>query len=202
MPVYIRFHHSLTSGNGEPELKWSSTKVFTVDANGKPVYDFTIMDQMFDSLKQAGGRPMERLATASTGEVLIDEIRKSSITGSPDVDALATQDGKQAAVLVWNYEDNDVPARGSSVEVRVNGIPADIGRVLLQHYRIDDSPSNAYTVWKGMGSPQKPSAEQFVELQAAGQLQDSPVWLDVHDGAISVPVTVPRQSVSLPHLSW
>jgi len=154
--------------------------------------------------RMAGLMSGDRVVTTSTGEIAIDDILKSSVTGSPDVDALATHDGKQAAVLVWNYEDNDVPAQGSSVKVHVNGIPADVSRVLLQHYRIDDSHSNAYTVWKGMGSPQKPSPEQFSTLHAAGQLQmlDSPVWLDVQDGAVSVAVTMPRQSVSLMHLSW
>lgn len=49
-PVYIRTHHLLTSGNGVPELKWSSSNVFRLDANGKPVYDFTITDQTFDAL--------------------------------------------------------------------------------------------------------------------------------------------------------
>jgi len=154
--------------------------------------------------RMAGLMSGDRVVTTSTGEITIDDILKSSVTGSPDVDALATHDGKQAAVLVWNYEDNDVPAQGSSVKVHVNGIPADVSRVLLQHYRIDDSHSNAYTVWKGMGSPQKPSPEQFSTLHAAGQLQmlDSPVWLDVQDGAVNVAVTMPRHSVSLMHLSW
>jgi xylan 1,4-beta-xylosidase len=58
VPVYIRAHHLLTSGNGVPELKWSSSNVFTLDANGKPVYDFTITDQTFDEFKKAGVRPM------------------------------------------------------------------------------------------------------------------------------------------------
>src|SRR5436305_7806910 len=40
VPVYIRAHHLLTSGNGVPELKWSSTNAFTLDANGKPGDDF------------------------------------------------------------------------------------------------------------------------------------------------------------------
>src|SRR5260221_13803022 len=53
VPVYIRAHHLLTSGDGVAELKWSSSNVFTLDANGKPVYDFTITDQTFDAFKQA-----------------------------------------------------------------------------------------------------------------------------------------------------
>ena len=36
----------------------SSSNVFTLDANGKPVYDFTITDQTFDAYKAAKVRPM------------------------------------------------------------------------------------------------------------------------------------------------
>src|SRR5258707_1660322 len=61
VPVYIRAHHLLTSGNGVAELKWSSSNVFTLDANGKPVYDFTITDQTFDEFQKAGVRPMVEL---------------------------------------------------------------------------------------------------------------------------------------------
>ena len=61
VPIYIRAHHLLTSGDGEAELKWSSTNVYTEDANGKPVYDFTILDGIFDEYKAAGVRPMVEL---------------------------------------------------------------------------------------------------------------------------------------------
>src|SRR5882762_8559773 len=61
VPVYIRAHHLLTSGNGVAELKWSSSNIYTLDANGKPVYDFTITDQTFDEYKRAGVRPMVEL---------------------------------------------------------------------------------------------------------------------------------------------
>ena len=32
VPVHIRAHHLLTSGDGTPELKWSSTNVYREDA--------------------------------------------------------------------------------------------------------------------------------------------------------------------------
>ena len=35
VPVYIRAHHLLTSGDGTPELKWSSTGVYREDAQGQ-----------------------------------------------------------------------------------------------------------------------------------------------------------------------
>jgi hypothetical protein len=60
-PVYIRAHHLFTSGDGVARLKWSSSNVFTLDANGKPVYDFTVLDQIFDVYHAAGVRPMVEL---------------------------------------------------------------------------------------------------------------------------------------------
>src|SRR3984885_9897399 len=61
VPVYIRAHHLLTSGNGVAELKWSSSNVFVLDPNGKPVYDFTITDQTCDEFQKAGVRPLVEL---------------------------------------------------------------------------------------------------------------------------------------------
>lgn len=61
VPVYIRAHHLLTSGDGVPQLKWSSTNVYSEDATGKPVYDFRLLDGIFDAYKAAGVRPMVEL---------------------------------------------------------------------------------------------------------------------------------------------
>lgn len=56
-PVYVRTHNLLTSGNGEPALKWGSTNAYTEDANGRPVYDWTIIDRIFDTYRDAGVIP-------------------------------------------------------------------------------------------------------------------------------------------------
>jgi xylan 1,4-beta-xylosidase len=92
----------------------------------------------------------------------------------------------------------------ASVGVTIGGIPKGVQRVLLEHYRIDDTHSNAYTVWQKMGSPQNPSAEQYAELQAAGHLEllSSPVWLDVKEGNVSIPTELPHLAISLLRLSW
>ena len=58
VPVTIRVHHLLTSGDGVPDLKWSSTNVYREDADGRPIYDFTILDGIFDAYQQAGVRPL------------------------------------------------------------------------------------------------------------------------------------------------
>src|SRR5438067_10598755 len=51
-PVYVRAHNLLTSGDGTPALKWGSTNAYTVDAAGRPRYDWTIVDRIFDTYVQ------------------------------------------------------------------------------------------------------------------------------------------------------
>lgn len=57
-PVYVRTHNLLTSGDGTAALKWGSTNVYTEDASGKPVYDWTILDRIFDAYRDSGVRPL------------------------------------------------------------------------------------------------------------------------------------------------
>jgi xylan 1,4-beta-xylosidase len=86
----------------------------------------------------------------------------------------------------------------------VAGLPAEGRKIMVRHYRIDQSHSNSYTVWKAMGSPQNPTPEQSVALKAAGQLQllESPRWVESKGGAVNLTFAMPGQSVSLVELSW
>ncbi len=56
-PVYIRAHSMLSTGDGSLALKWGSTNAYTEDANGKPVYDWTIVDRIFDTYTKAHAKP-------------------------------------------------------------------------------------------------------------------------------------------------
>jgi xylan 1,4-beta-xylosidase len=55
--VYFRTHNLLTSGDGTPALKWGSTGVYREDAQGHAVYDWTILDRIFDTYRQRKVRP-------------------------------------------------------------------------------------------------------------------------------------------------
>ena len=57
-PAYFRAHSLLVTGDGTPALKWGSTNAYTEDASGKPIYDWTIVDRIFDTYLQAKGKPM------------------------------------------------------------------------------------------------------------------------------------------------
>ena len=56
-PVHDRTHNLLTSGDGTPALKWGSTNAFNRDTSGKPVYNWTIIDKIFDTYKATGVIP-------------------------------------------------------------------------------------------------------------------------------------------------
>jgi len=61
VPVYVRTHNLLTSGDGTPALKWGSTNVYTEDANGNPVYNWNIIDSIFDTYIQRGMKPIAEI---------------------------------------------------------------------------------------------------------------------------------------------
>lgn len=54
--VYFRAHNLLTSGDGTPDFKWGSTNIYT-ETDGKPVYDFTIIDRIIDTYLARGIHP-------------------------------------------------------------------------------------------------------------------------------------------------
>jgi len=55
--VFFRAHSLLVTGEGTHGLKWGSTNAYTEDANGNPVYDWTIVDRIFDTYRKNGVRP-------------------------------------------------------------------------------------------------------------------------------------------------
>ncbi len=57
-PAHVRVHNLLTTGDGSASMKWGSTNVYTEDAQGKAVYNWTILDRIFDSFRSAGIKPL------------------------------------------------------------------------------------------------------------------------------------------------
>jgi len=59
--VYFRSHNLLCTGDGTPALKWGSTNAYTEDAQGRPVYDWAILDRIFDTYLSRGLRPYAQI---------------------------------------------------------------------------------------------------------------------------------------------
>jgi xylan 1,4-beta-xylosidase len=55
--VYFRTHNLLNTGDGTPALKWGSTNAYSEAADGSPIYDWTILDGIFDTYLANGVRP-------------------------------------------------------------------------------------------------------------------------------------------------
>lgn len=60
-PAYFRAHSLLVTGDGKPALKWGSTNAYTEDAQGNPIYDWTIVDRIFDTYRDAGAKPFAQI---------------------------------------------------------------------------------------------------------------------------------------------
>jgi xylan 1,4-beta-xylosidase len=154
--------------------------------------------------RMAGLMQGERVKVESTGNVELSAMLREGVRGAPDIDALAVRSDHDISVLAWNYHDYDIPELDAKVQLNMAGIPVNTKRVLLRHYRIDQTHSNAYTMWKQFGSPQNPTPEQYVALQAAGRLQqlESPIRIEIHEGATKLDFVLPRQAISLVQLGW
>jgi xylan 1,4-beta-xylosidase len=59
--AYFRTHNLLNTGDGTPALKWGSTNAYTEDSQGRPIYDWTILDRIFDTYLQRGLRPYAQI---------------------------------------------------------------------------------------------------------------------------------------------
>jgi xylan 1,4-beta-xylosidase len=145
-----------------------------------------------------------RLSVESDHAVTLDEILKDGVRSRPDVSALASIDKDRLCVLAWHYHDDDVPGPEAEVELTASGLPLANGEARLEHFRIDDEHSNAYAVWRRMGSPERPTSEQLAELEEAGRLAaaEGPRTLRVENGRAALQFRLARQAVALLVLTW
>ena len=151
---------------------------------------------VFRMFSHMGGR---RVAAKSSGAIPLDDILKRGVSGAPDVGALASLDTNSLCVMVWHYHDDDLPGADAKVELNVDHLPDGTGEWKLSHYRIDANHSNAFTEWKGLGSPTAPNEAQYARMQKAGQLAElgTPEIIRAQNGKAMISFRLPRQAVSL-----
>jgi xylan 1,4-beta-xylosidase len=61
VPVYVRAHNLMTSGDGSYALKWGSTGMYSEDKDGNPIYNWTIVDQIFDTYIERKMKPLAQI---------------------------------------------------------------------------------------------------------------------------------------------
>ncbi|CAH0260545.1 Beta-xylosidase [Pedobacter sp. Bi27] len=158
----------------------------------KPVLNvFRMFGQMKGNRVEATSNRMYNL-----NSILDSSIRKPQT----DIGVLATKAEKTAAVMLWNYHDEDKADSKDVVSILLKKLPAKM--VTITEYRIDTENSNSYSEWKKMGSPQNPDAKQIAALEKSGQLKmiGKPRKFDTTGGAFEMELA--RQGVALLKLDW
>jgi xylan 1,4-beta-xylosidase len=138
--------------------------------------------------------------TESSGALPLEEIVEHSATAAPDVNAVATRNGHEVDVLVWNYHDADVAAPPALIHLVVDGLHGKAATA--DEFRVDATHGNAYRVWQQMGSPAHPTADQTRLLEKAAALEQSVAdhEIPVSKGKAAVDLVIPRQGVVLVRL--
>lgn len=169
----------------------------TLASNGldKPVLN------VFRMFSQMRGK---RLPVESDHAVKLEDMLQSGVRGQPDVSGLAAMDKDGLSVMLWHYHDDDVAGPAAEVTLTITGLDHPMQNAKVEEFRIDEEHSNAFAAWKRMGSPQKPTPEQYAQLEKSGKLAAlgpvENVRLEKANNTISI--MLPRQAVSLLQLSW
>lgn len=164
----------------------------------KPVLNVFRMLGMLGSGPISPAKPgAEWIAVESGAALPLRQILDHSVTAAPDVNAVATRNGREIDVLLWNYHDADVPAPPAAIHLSIDGLATK--SVTASEFRMDAAHSNAYRVWQQMGSPAHPSPDQLAQLEKAAQLEQtiSAQPLPVRAGQAALDLTLPRQGVVL-----
>ncbi len=139
-----------------------------------------------------------RLNVRSNADPGLEEVRAHGLRAAPDVSAVASLQGGRLSVLLWHYHDDDLPGPEAAIELSVTNLPWKDGVAREQHFRIDSTHSNSFEFWKRLGSPAKPTPEQYAQLEKAAALALLETrTLRVEHGTLSRHLKLPRQAVSL-----
>jgi len=140
LPVYLRTHNLLTTGNGIPALKWSSTNAYTEDSKGNPIYSWKILDSIFDAYISRKTKPLVEVG-----------FMPEALSVKPESDRYqTTPDGKKVYHYTgWNYPPKDYQKFAALVYQWVLHSVARYGKKEVEswYWEIWNEPDISY--WKG-----------------------------------------------------
>jgi xylan 1,4-beta-xylosidase len=98
--VYFRAHNLLNTGDGTPAFKWGSTNAYTETKDGKPIYDWTIVDRIIDTYRERGIRPYLQIG-------FMPEALSSAPAGTPYQHSWRPGFAYDLIVTGWAYPPKD-----------------------------------------------------------------------------------------------
>ncbi len=139
--IFFRAHNLLCTGDGTPALKWGSTGIYTEDKDGRPVYNWTVIDRIFDTYRARGVRPYVEIgfmpeALSSHPEPYQHEWRPGASYGG-----IATG---------WSYPPRDYARFAELVYQWVKHCVERYGRAEVEHWYFEVwNESNISSYWHG-----------------------------------------------------
>src|SRR3989449_11179963 len=82
-PYYVRSHYIFNSGIGWSLPHWGAGNVYHEDAAGRPFYDFSIADEVYDAVGEAGHSALGGLALTPRGPPPEDAGKRVALEPSP-----------------------------------------------------------------------------------------------------------------------
>ncbi|XP_029017214.1 alpha-L-iduronidase isoform X2 [Betta splendens] len=189
--AFLSYHpHPFTQRTLTARFQINNTRPPHVQLIRKPV--LTIMGLL--ALLGEEQVPAEVLKSAgpngSTVGVLASS-RRPEIPGSSD--------SWQAAVLLYNSDDNRTSSLTDDVTVALKGLPA-LGGLVYVTYYMDNNVSSAFQLWQSMGSPDYPTADQFRQLRRAEDPRVDGPWEVPAGDTLTLKAKLPVPSVLLIHV--
>jgi xylan 1,4-beta-xylosidase len=140
VPVFVRAHNLLTTGDGTPALKWGSTNAYTEDASGKPKYDWTIVDRIFDTYVTRKMKPLVEIGFMPEALSIHPEPYKHSWAPGLDYGLIYTG---------WSYPPTDYTKWGELVFQWVRHAVGKYGKAEVEswYWEVWNEPDIAY--WRG-----------------------------------------------------
>lgn len=138
--VYFRAHNLLTSGDGTPALKWGSTGVYREDAAGNAVYDWTILDRIFDTYRDAGVRPYAQMGFMPKDLSVKPEPYQHEWTPTARYEKIYTG---------WAYPPKDYAKWGALIEAWVKHCVERYGRAEVEQWYWETWNEANIGYWRG-----------------------------------------------------
>lgn len=148
VPVFVRTHHLLVTGDGTASLKWGSTNAYTEDANGNPTYNWKIVDSIFDTYIRRGMKPLAQIGFMP--EALSSNPLSDGFQVTPTKDTIRHYMG-------WSYPPKDYKKWAALVYEWVKHSVAKYGKAEVEswYWELWNEPDISY--WKG-------TMEEYIKL--------------------------------------
>ena len=138
--VYFRAHSLLVTGDGTPALKWGSTNAYREDAQGNPIYDWTIVDRIFDTYLARDVKPYVQIGFMPEAMSTRPQPYKHSWTPAAKYDEIYTG---------WAYPPKDYKKWGDLVHAWAKHCVEKYGRAEVEQWYWEtwNEPNIGY--WRG-----------------------------------------------------